>query len=98
MLAHAGRDDEFRLIAAGFWSGNRELSTVAIREAYAAAGREGPIGPDALATAMIALDIGLALQHFIDPDAVSLDLYPELYELLFGPLDPLRESTGRDKG
>ena len=34
---------------------------------------------------MIALDIGLALQHFVDPDAVPLTLYPRLYELLFGP-------------
>jgi hypothetical protein len=32
---------------------------------------------------MIALDIGLAIQHFADPEAVPLELYPELYELLF---------------
>ena len=39
----------------------------------------------AIATALIALDIGLAIQHFVDPDDVPLDLYPELYVLLFGP-------------
>lgn len=88
LLAHAGRDERFRKIAAGFWGGNRALSGNAIEAAYAAAGRELPVPADQLATAMIALDIGLALQHFVDPDAASLDLYPELYELLFEPLDP----------
>ena len=39
---------------------------------------------------MIALDIGLALQHFVDPDAVPLRTYPDLFELLFGPLAPER--------
>jgi len=43
-----------------------------------------------LATSLIALDIGLALQHYVDPEAVPLSVYPELYELLFGPLDPGR--------
>ena len=42
---------------------------------------------------MIALDIGLALQHFVDPEAVPLDVYPELYELLFGRLR--RRVSGR---
>ena len=52
------------------------------------AGCQPPPRPDRLASAMIALDIGLALQHFVDADAAPLDLYPELYELLFGPLAP----------
>jgi hypothetical protein len=37
---------------------------------------------------MIAMDIGLALQHFVDPEGVPLDLYPELYKAVFGPLTP----------
>ena len=90
VLAHAGRDDRFRELAAGFWSGNRSLGAHAIGEAYATAGRKPPVAPDHLASAMIALDIGLAVQHFVDPDAVSLDLYPELFELLFGPFEPPR--------
>jgi hypothetical protein len=45
-----------------------------------------PIEPRHLATAMTALDIGLALQHLVDPQAVPLELYPLLYELLFGQL------------
>ena len=28
----------------------------------------------------------LAIQHFVDPDQAPLDLYPELYVLLFSPL------------
>jgi hypothetical protein len=39
---------------------------------------------------MIALDIGLALQHFVDPEAVPLDVYPELYEVVFTHLTPGR--------
>lgn len=38
----------------------------------------------AISTALIALDIGLAIQHFVDPDDVPVDLYPKLYVLLFG--------------
>jgi AcrR family transcriptional regulator len=91
VLAHAGRDEQFRGIAAGFWSGNRTLGALGIEAAYAAAGREPPVAADHLASAAIALDIGLALQHFVDPKAVPLDLYPELYDLLFGPLEPSRE-------
>jgi AcrR family transcriptional regulator len=88
LLAHTGRDDEFRKIAAGFWSGNRALAARAITTAYEEADTTPPIAPDRLASAWIAIDIGLALQHFVDPDGAPLELYPELCELLFGPLVP----------
>ena len=84
LLAHAGRDERFREIAAGFWSGNRKLTAARIAATYE--GREPPADPERLASAMIALDIGLALQHFVDPKGAPLDLYPELYELLFSRL------------
>ena len=86
LLAHAGRDDRFRSIAAGFWSENRRRTAGLIAAAYGDA--EPPAAPERLATAMIALDIGLALQHFVDEQGAPLDLYPELYELLFGGLAP----------
>lgn len=82
LLAHAGRDEQFRQIAAGFWSANRKLTAEAIESAHSSPA-ELPVSAERLASAMIALDIGLALQHFVDPEAVPLDLYPELYELLF---------------
>jgi AcrR family transcriptional regulator len=88
LLAHAGRDEQFRTLARGFWSTNRELTAEGIRRAYKDAGTAPPAAPEQLATAMIAMDIGLALQHFVDPDAVPLTDYPELYELLFEPLAP----------
>lgn len=88
LLAHAGRDEEFRKIAAGFWSGNRRLTGMAIGLAYEEAGATPPAAPERLASAWIALDIGLALQHFVDPEAAPLDLYPELCDLLFSPHDP----------
>jgi AcrR family transcriptional regulator len=81
-LAQAGRDEELRELAATFWRGNREgitrINELALPQHQARA--------KAIATALIALDIGLAIQHFVDPDDVPLELYPELYVLLFGHL------------
>jgi AcrR family transcriptional regulator len=79
-LAQAGRDEELRELAASFWRGNRARGAKLIERAM-------PNQADrakAISTALIALDIGLAIQHFVDPDDVPLDLYPELYVLLFG--------------
>ena len=81
-LSQAGRDDDLRELAATFWRGNRARGAKLVETAM----------PDladrakAISTALIALDIGLAIQHFVDPDDVPLALYPELYELLFGHL------------
>ena len=90
LLAEAGRSDRVRELAATFWSGTRELTAHSIREAFAGVEEDPPADARMLATALIALDIGLALQHYVDPEAVPLSVYPELYELLFGPLDPGR--------
>lgn len=81
-LAQAGRDEEFRKLAATFWRGNRTAGTGVIAHQLP----EHADQAKAIATAMIALDIGLAIQHMVDPDDVPLDLYPELYELLFSSL------------
>ena len=86
VLAHGGRDPETRRLAAGFWSGTREIGAEQVRRRYADAGREPPADPRDIATAFIALDIGLALQSYVDPEAVSLDAYPRLFELLSGSL------------
>ena len=83
LLAAAGRDSDFRKIAAGFWSTNRKLTAAVIQASYDERGTKPPLPAEDLASAMIAMDIGLALQHFVDPEAAPLDLYPELYELLF---------------
>jgi AcrR family transcriptional regulator len=86
VLSHAGRDPEMRRLAAGFWSGTRDIGAEQVRRLYAAAGREPPADPSEIASAFIALEIGLGLQRYVDPVAVSLDAYPRLFELLFGPL------------
>ena len=88
LLAHAGREPGFRRIAADFWRDNRRLSASAIASSFEEAGKELPAPADHLASAMIALDIGLAIQHFVDPRGVPLKLYPELYELIFGAVGP----------
>lgn len=83
-LAQAGRDENLRKLAAGFWRGNRSrVAEIIEREAPDHAARA-----KALATAVIALDIGLAIQHHVDPDDAPLDLYPELYTTLFNSLAP----------
>jgi AcrR family transcriptional regulator len=89
-LAQAGRDEELRDLAATFWQGNRERVTRLIEMTL-------PHHKDrakAIATALIALDIGLAIQHFVDPEDAPLDLYPELYVLLFSPLAQQPEAAG----
>jgi AcrR family transcriptional regulator len=86
LLAHASRDRDFRRLAARFWGGTRDLTAEVVRRDYEARGAPSPADPRAIATALIALDIGIAMQHAVDPDDVPLSLYPELYELLFAPL------------
>lgn len=88
LIAQAGRDPEFRSLAASFWSGNRGLMAELTQRAYASAGKEPPMDPRVVATALIALDIGISLQHFVDPGEVPLDVYGEVWEKLLGPLAP----------
>jgi AcrR family transcriptional regulator len=83
LLAHATRDREFAKLAAGLWSGNRERLAAMARADYAEAGRELPVDAETLATGQIALDIGLSVQHLVDPGAVPTEAWPQLYELLF---------------
>jgi AcrR family transcriptional regulator len=87
-LAHAARHPEFASLPATFWRGNRELTAGIIDTTFGAAGEKPPIASKHLATALTALDIGLAIQNLVDPEEVPLDLYPKLYDLLFGPLLP----------
>jgi AcrR family transcriptional regulator len=79
LLAHAGRDEQFRRLAATFWSGNRALVADVVRRRW---GDDPPADPELVATLSIALDVGLALQHFVDPDAVPLSAWPDLFGLV----------------
>jgi AcrR family transcriptional regulator len=85
-LTQAARDDEFRKLAASFWSGNRALMAEQTKEVFKEVGRKPPLPPEQIGTAMIALDVGLFVQHMVDPDAVPLDVYVPLYDLLIGRL------------
>jgi AcrR family transcriptional regulator len=87
-LAHAARHPDFAALPATFWRGNRRLVADWIESIYAEAGERPPIAAKHLASALTALDIGLAIQNLVDPEEVPLDLYPQLYALLFGPLIP----------
>jgi hypothetical protein len=54
-------------------------------------GSKAPLPPDQLATAMIGLDVGLAVQHLVDPEEVPLEVYVPLFDLLFGSLVDAQE-------
>ena len=85
-LTQAARDEDFRKLAATFWSGNRGLLADQIKETYKEIGRKPPLSPKRIATAMIALDVGLAVQHLVDPDEAPLEDYVPLFDLLFGQM------------
>ncbi len=85
-LTQATRDEEFRKLAATFWSGNRQLLAEGIKETFEEIGSEPPLSPKQIATAMIALDVGLAVQHLVDPDEAPLEDYVPLFDLLFGQM------------
>jgi AcrR family transcriptional regulator len=85
-LTQAARDEDFRKLAASFWSGNRALLAEQTEATLKEVGRKAPLPPAQIATAMIALDVGLAVQHLVDPEEVPLDLYVPLFDLLFGSL------------
>jgi AcrR family transcriptional regulator len=88
-LTQAARDEEFRKLAATFWSGNRGLLAEQTKEVFKEVGRKPPLPAKQMATAMIALDVGLAVQHLVDPEEAQLDFYVPLFDLFFGRLvDP----------
>jgi AcrR family transcriptional regulator len=80
LLAQASRDDDMRALAKEFWSTNRKLTAQVVEKS--GSDRKG-LSPEAAATALIAMDIGLAIQHHVDPEAVPLSLYPEIFGALF---------------
>jgi AcrR family transcriptional regulator len=85
-LTQAARDEDFRKLAATFWSGNRALLTEQARANFREAGLKPPLPPKQIATAMIALDVGLAVQHLVDPEGAPLDIYVPLFDRLFGEM------------
>jgi AcrR family transcriptional regulator len=93
-ISLAAREERFRKLAEGFWKGNRETIAERFRNEYERRGIEPPIEPRHLASGIIALDIGLFLQHLVDPEAVPLEIYPPLYDVVFGDLVEPRAKDG----
>jgi AcrR family transcriptional regulator len=85
-LTQAARDEGFRELAATFWSGNRAVLAENVKTTFKEIGRKPPVPAKQIATAMIALDVGLAVQHLVDPDEVPLDFYLPIFDLLIGEL------------
>jgi AcrR family transcriptional regulator len=85
-LAHVARHPEFASLASTFWRGTRAVIATQWEDFFRVQGRELPVPARHIAVALTALDIGLAVQNLVDSEEVPLELYPELYELLFVPL------------
>jgi AcrR family transcriptional regulator len=85
-LAHVARHPEFASLAATFWRGTRTVMATQLEGAFAERGQKLPLPARDIAIALTALDIGLAVQNLVDPEEVPLELYPELYDVLFVPL------------
>ena len=86
LLLEAGRDEKMRRLAVEFWRSNRELIARIIEKRYKEEGREPPLKPLTFASALIAMDIGLAIQHYVDPEVVPLDVFPEVFGEVFDSL------------
>jgi AcrR family transcriptional regulator len=86
LLLEAGRNEKMRELAAEFWRSNRELVAKVLRKRYAQLDRKPPLPPKDLGSALIAMDIGLAIQHYVDPDVVPLSIYPDAFGAVFDPL------------
>jgi len=84
LLAQAGRAERFRALAVEFWRTNRAVIARVVEERFAARGQAPPVAPDRMASLLIALDVGLAIQHHVDPEAVPLDVYGDLFEHVGG--------------
>jgi AcrR family transcriptional regulator len=83
LLAQAGRDEHLRGLATEFWRSNRALTAKAVERARRERGHGPELTPEQAAVALTAMDIGLAIQHYVDPDAVPLSWYPEIFGALF---------------
>ncbi len=86
LLLEAARDERMRALAVEFWRSNRELIARIVERRFADSGREPPLPPKTFASALIAMDIGLAIQHHVDPEAVPLDVYPDVFGTVFDSL------------
>jgi AcrR family transcriptional regulator len=95
LLAQAGRDPDLREMAAGFWRGNAMLIEQALAAAEEAHGTELNVDARALAAAAIALDVGLGIQHFVDPERVPLSVWPDAFEALYRGLEDAQTSRSK---
>jgi AcrR family transcriptional regulator len=83
LLLQAGRDPKMRVLAAEFWRSNRLLIARIVERARGEGRDDRGLSNEQMATALIAMDIGLAIQHYVDPETVGLDVYPKVFGALF---------------
>jgi hypothetical protein len=82
-------------MVAGFWRGNAILIEQAFHAAEEAHGTRLNVDPHALAAAAIALDVGLSIQHYADPERVPLSVWPDAFEALYKGLEDAQTSRSK---
>lgn len=85
---HASRDPDLRADFAERVSAVRAAIEDVVRRAAAQSAAEPPLSPQALATVIRALGLGLAAERLVDPDRVPAALFGEFVELLLELLFP----------
>jgi len=80
-LAHAGRSEDFREIAAGFWSGTRTLMTQGIKALYGEASLKPPVPPNDLASALATMAKEKTDALMMGTDALLVVHYGEIARL-----------------
>ena len=87
LLAAASREEGLRARAADFWRRNFDAYVEALEAGAKSRGAALAFDAETLATAAIALDVGLSVQRYVDPERVNLDVWPEAFEALFAGVE-----------
>lgn len=82
------RDPEFAREAARYWSSIRAGMAEHIERRARAEGQSLPAPSRDLASVVIGMGVGFALQHMIDPDEVPATVYPKMLALFFTGTPP----------
>lgn len=76
------RDPEFRPVVARYWQAIRSALAEQIERRAADEGRTVPDKPENFASMVIAMGVGFAFEHLIDPKQVSADVYPAMLAMI----------------
>jgi AcrR family transcriptional regulator len=82
-ILRGARDEKFRPVVASYWQSIREVLAEQIERRAAEEGRPLPDRAENFASLVIAMGLGFALEHLIDPKRVPSEVFPAMLELIF---------------